>query len=95
MTSFHIDGAGGDGGAGDGRLHGVDGDRDLAFGADGRDHRDDAGDLLGLRDRLGAGPGGLAADVEDVRPLGDQPAGMGDGGVGVARTRPRRRNCPA
>ena len=43
--------AGRDGGAGHGGLHGVDGDRDVALGADRRDQRDDAGDLLGLGDR--------------------------------------------
>ena len=53
-------------GRGDRGLRGVDRDLRPSRGQ-GLDHRDDAAQLLGLGDRLGAGPRRLAADVEDVR----------------------------
>ena len=68
--------------SGDRRLAGVDRDPD-AVGGQRLDHRDDPAQLLGLVDRRGAGPGGLAADVDHVGALGDQAPAVGDGGVGV------------
>ena len=46
------------------------------------DGHDPAKLLLNV-DRLGAGAGALAADVEDVGPLGGQPQAVFHGGVGV------------
>ena len=89
MTSFHIVAPGRDGGAGDGGLHGVDRRCGCRSRAGPRcDHRDHAGDLLGFGDRLGARPGRLAADVEDVRALGDQPRGRGRAPRSASRNAP-------
>jgi hypothetical protein len=66
-------------------LGGVDREPRRAAGEPLED-RHDAPQLLGLADRLGAGAGGLAADVENVGSLGRQPPAVGDGGL---RIRPR------
>ena len=47
------------------------------------DDPDDAPQLLLDADRVGAGAGGLAADVEDRRALGREPAAVVDGLRGV------------
>ena len=48
----------------------------------------DAPQLLLDADRVGAGAGGLAADVEDRRALGGQPAAVVDGLRGVVERAP-------
>jgi hypothetical protein len=52
------------------------------LGPQGRDQRDHPGDLHLGRNRLGAGPGGFAADVQDLGPLGEQPPGVGERRLG-------------
>jgi hypothetical protein len=52
-------------------------------GHQGLDDRDDPAQLLVDRHGLGARAGGLAADVDPVGALVDQPAAVRDGGVGV------------
>ena len=47
------------------------------------DHRQHPAQLLGVVDRLGAGPGRLAADVEHVGARRHQREAVGDRGVGV------------
>ena len=54
-----------DGGGGDARLHRIDGDRRRHPAVKPRDHRDHTGKLLVRRDRDGAGPGRLAADIQN------------------------------
>ena len=72
--------------AGHDGLHGVDGERDPALGADRTDQRDDACDLLILDDRFRAGPGRLTADVENICAVHDQAARLGQGRVGIGET---------
>ena len=55
------------------------------------DHRQHAAQLLVRRDRLGARPRGLAADVEDRRALAHQREGLLERGVG-GRKRPPSEN---
>ena len=77
---------------GDRRLAGVDRERDLDLRREPLDHRHDAAKLLVLRHRIGARPGRLAADVDQVGALASQPLAVGDGrgqDRGNAR-RPRR-----
>ena len=57
--------------AGDLRLRGVDRDRELARHR--LEHRQHPAKLLVRVDALGAGPGGLAADVDERRAVGDHP----------------------
>ena len=59
-------------GAGDTRLAGVHRDGDLYLRRKFFDDGNDAAQFLRLADRLRAGPRGFAADVKDVRALGDQ-----------------------
>jgi hypothetical protein len=75
-------GTGREGPFGDGGAHGVDGDRD-PLGGQAADDGDDAAQFLGLVDPGGSGAGGLAADVDQVRALGDQVEATLDGGRGV------------
>ena len=92
LEAFGIEVKGGDvvddGGAGpQGRRHhaglaGVDRNRRFAFG-ETTDHRQHAGKLVRLRDRRRVRAGGLAADVEDIRPCRRQGLAMGDGIAGV------------
>ncbi len=71
-TSLTIVGAGGEGGLGDRGAGGVDAHRH-AGGGEVADDRQHPGDLGGGVDPLGAGPGRLAADVDQVRAVGVQP----------------------
>ena len=74
--------AGSDGRLGDRGPHRIDGDRRPGVGERG-DDGDDPAQLLGL-DRSGRpGTGRLAADVEDVRPFGEQEHPALDGRVRV------------
>ena len=77
-------GAGGQGAAGDLGLGRVDGDRHAGLGGQRLDHRQHPAQLLLDRDGLRAGPAGLAAEVEQVGPLGGQAAGVVDGALGAA-----------
>ena len=79
---------------GDGGAHGVDGDGD-ALGGEAADDGDDAAQLLGLVDAGGAGPGGLAADVDQVGALGDQVEAVLDGGRRCRTSGRRRRRSRA
>ena len=58
-----------------------------ALGGQAPDDGDDAPQLLRLVDPGGAGPGGLAADVDQVGALGDQVEAVLDGGL-VSNHRP-------
>ena len=69
---------GGDRGAGDGGLAGVDRDPGAA-GGERLDDGDDAPQLLLLRDGRGAGASGLTAHIEPIRPVGEQGPAVGDG----------------
>lgn len=64
---------------GHGGPHGVHGDRD-ALGGEAADNRYDAFQLLRLVDAGGAGAGGLAPHVDQVRTLRDQVEAVLDGG---------------
>ena len=55
------------------------GDRDGEARRESFNDGDDAADLLVRRHDLGAGAGGLAADVEDVGTVGNQGLGAGEG----------------
>ena len=49
--------------------------------------------FLGFADRLGARPGGFAADIEDVRALRNQFQRVGNGGARIQKiSRHRKRN---
>ena len=63
-------------------------------GGERRDHRDDPCQLLGRVDRLRAGAGRLAADVEDRRAGRGQRETVGDRGVGRRGSDRRRRRSP-
>ena len=63
-------------------LAGVDRNRRLAFG-ETMDHRHHAGEFDRLRDRRRVRAGGLAADIEDIRPCRRQGLAVGDGIAGV------------
>ena len=58
-----------DGGGGDARLHRIDGNRRRDPAPKLRDHRDHAGKLLVRRNRDCAGPGRLAADIQNAGAL--------------------------
>jgi hypothetical protein len=62
--------------------HGVDRD-DRTLGSQLGDDRDDAVELLADLRTDGAGPGRLAADVEQVGPVRQELAAVVDGAVGV------------
>ncbi len=64
-------------------LEGIDADRHGRARHQCLDHRHHALDLLLRRHLFGAGPGGLAADVEDIRALLDQRQRVGDGRLGT------------
>lgn len=57
------------GGAGDSRFHGVDGDEGARFSAQGAKDGKDAPDFLIHRHRIGAWTGRFTANIEDVRAL--------------------------
>ena len=75
-------GPGLEGGRGDARPHGVDGDGDALDGQRAHDGHDTA-QLLVLAGALGAGAGGLSPDVDDARSGGDEGPAVGDRGVGL------------
>ena len=85
-------GAGVDGGLGGGGVDGVHRDDRAAVAIVGTvgekcaHHRQDAGDLSVDVDPLGAGTGGLPADVDDVGALGDELTGVGHSGLGIGPT---------
>lgn len=74
---------GGEGGAGDGGFHGVDGQQGAGLAADAFEDGNDAADFFLGRDGLGTGAGGLAPDVEDVGALGEETQSVLDGAAGV------------
>jgi len=76
------DGAGLDGGPRGRRVEGVDRDADALRGERAHD-RHHARRLLDRGHGLGAGPGRLAPDVDDVGTVVDEPAGLRDRGLGL------------
>ena len=74
--------------SGDLRLRSVDRDRELA--RDRLEHGQHSTELLVDPDTVGAGPGGLAADVDDRRAVGHHPPGGRDGVIRVGSARLRR-----
>ena len=82
--------AGGDGGAHDFGLRGIDRDRDRDFFRDRFDHRDHTVELFLHRYRPSAGSGGLAAHVDDRRALLRHAHGPGDGFGAVKKNTPVR-----
>ncbi len=81
-------GAGVERGPGHGRFHGVDRDEDPGFRSQLPDDGEDPADLLLFGDGKGAGPGALAADVEDVRPFAGEGERVVDGAVRVEESAP-------
>src|SRR5690606_29958268 len=68
-------------GLGDSGLGGVD--RYDGLPCQSLDHGEDATDLGGGVDRVGARSGGFTPDVDDVRTVGDEASGVGDGPLRV------------
>ena len=78
-------GSGVQGGPGHLGLIGIDGDGDVDFGGQGFDDRQDPAQFLIQRHGIGKGPGGFAADIQDVGAGHYQGPGLGQGGVRVEK----------
>ena len=81
-------------GRGDGRLAGVDADRDPARRRQALDDREHAAELLGFGHRIGTRAGRLAAHVEHVGAGGHQGQAVRGRQLGVEDTGRRRRRSP-
>ena len=64
-------------------LHGIDGNQPVPLGTQGADHRQRATGFLHSIHRLRPGAGGFTTDVDNLRTLGDHPAGVLKGGLHV------------